>query len=60
LSRGQARSDDERSSVECREASSVDAATLRTICRLLHFELAGVVLLILCAALMARGIGTLA
>ena len=49
-----------RSSVRSGEAPSVDAATLRTIRRILHVELAGVVLLILCAALMARGIGTLA
>lgn len=30
---------------------------LRTIRRIIHWELAGVVLLVLCAALMARGVG---
>ena len=48
-----------RSSVKRGEAPNVDAATLRTIRRFLHIELAGIVLLILCAALMARGIGML-
>ena len=49
-----------RSSVKRGEAPNVDATTLRKIRTFLHFELVGVVLLILCAALMARGIGTLA
>jgi putative membrane protein len=35
----------------------VDAATLRFLRRLIHWELAGVLLILLCAALMARGIG---
>ena len=35
----------------------VDAATLRLLRRLIHWELAGVLLILLCAALMARGIG---
>jgi len=36
---------------------SVDAGTLRTLRRLIHAELAGVVLILLFAAMMARGIG---
>jgi putative membrane protein len=35
----------------------VDAAAVPAIRRLLHLELVGVVLILLCAALMARGIG---
>ncbi|MFL6564486.1 MAG: DUF2214 family protein, partial [Burkholderiales bacterium] len=35
----------------------VAPAKLRTIRRILHWELAGVVVILLCAALMARGIG---
>jgi len=34
----------------------VDAGTLRTLRRVLHIELAGVALLILMAAMMARGV----
>jgi putative membrane protein len=49
-----------RSSIRRGEAPAVDATTLRTIRRVLHLELAGIVLLLLCAALMARGIGTFA
>ena len=49
-----------RSSVKRGEAPNVDAATLSRMRTLIHFELAGIVLLILCAALMARGIGMLA
>ena len=36
---------------------AVDAANLRRLRRLIHWELAGVLLILLCAALMARGIG---
>ena len=39
------------------EAPQVDAATLRTLRRIIHFELAGMVVIIVCAVLMARGIG---
>jgi putative membrane protein len=35
----------------------IDAAAVPAIRRLLHLELVGVVLILLCAALMARGIG---
>ena len=38
-------------------APEVDARKLRRVRSLLHFELMGVVLILLCAALMARGIG---
>ena len=39
------------------EAPQVDPATLRTLRRIIHLELAGVAVIIVCAALMARGIG---
>ena len=48
-----------RPAVKQGQAPSVDAGTLRAIRAVIHLELAGVVLLILCAALMARGIGYL-
>jgi putative membrane protein len=35
----------------------IDAAAVPAIRRILHLELVGVVLILLCAALMARGIG---
>jgi putative membrane protein len=38
---------------------AVDLAALPRIRRILHLELAGVALILLCAALMARGIGFL-
>jgi putative membrane protein len=38
----------------------VDSRKLRTIRRLIHYELAAVLLLILCAAMMAKGVGQLA
>lgn len=41
------------------EALDVRPETVRSLRRLLHFELAGVVVLILCAAMMARGVGML-
>lgn len=49
-----------RSSVRRGEAPVVESATLNTIRTFLHIELAAVLLIILCAALMARGIGTFA
>lgn len=39
------------------QAPAVDAATLRRLRTIVHLELAGVVLILLFAALMARGIG---
>lgn len=38
---------------------AVAAASLRTVRMLVHVQLAGVVLILLCAALMARGVGVL-
>ena len=38
-------------------APTIEPATLRAIRRTIHWELAGIVIIILCAALMARGIG---
>jgi putative membrane protein len=40
-----------------KKSLNVDAAKLRTIRRIIHWELAAVVVILLCAALMARGIG---
>ena len=39
-------------------APAVEPATARRIRKLVHWELAGIAVLILCAALMARGIGS--
>jgi len=39
------------------EAPQVDAATLRALRRIIHFQLVGVAVIIVCAVLMARGIG---
>jgi uncharacterized membrane protein len=39
------------------KAPAVDAGTLRTLRTVLHVELTGVVVLILMAAMMARGVG---
>lgn len=43
--------------IRWRKSLDVDAAKLRTLRRLIHWELALVVGILLCAALMARGIG---
>lgn len=43
--------------IKWRKALDVDEAKLRTLRRLIHWELALVVGILLCAALMARGIG---
>jgi putative membrane protein len=48
-----------RPAVKQGSAPGVEPAKLRTIRRIIHWEIAGVVVLILCAALMARGIGVL-
>jgi putative membrane protein len=37
----------------------VTAASLRNIRRVVHFQLGGIVLILLCAAMMARGVGVL-
>jgi putative membrane protein len=39
------------------EAPAIDARSIRTIRRIIHLELAGAVLILLCAALMAKGLG---
>lgn len=39
-------------------APTIEAARMRRIRRLVHWELAGIAVLVLCAALMARGIGS--
>lgn len=39
------------------DAPAIDADSTRTIRRIIHFELAGAVLILLCAALMAKGLG---
>jgi putative membrane protein len=48
-----------RSALARNDMPIMDDAKLRVMRRILHWELAGVVLIILCAALMARGIGQL-
>lgn len=47
-----------RSALKRGQAPAVDAPKLRLIRSLIHWELAGVVLILLCAALMAKGIGS--
>jgi len=39
------------------QAPQVDAGTLRKLRMIVHLELAGIVLILLCAAAMARGVG---
>jgi len=46
-----------RKTVKAGQPPVVDAARLRSIRMLIHLELAGIVLILLCAALMAKGIG---
>ena len=46
-----------RSAIKQGQAPAVDPATLRTIRIVLHTELAGIAVLILMAAMMARGVG---
>ena len=48
-----------RKAIKSGEAPVVGEAKLRLVRRLIHFELAGVVLILLAAALMARGVGFL-
>lgn len=48
-----------RSAIKAGEAPSVDAITLQKLRKTIHAELAALALLILCAALMARGVGQL-
>ena len=46
-----------RSAIARGEAPAIDGESVRAIRRIVHFELAGVVLILLCAALMAKGLG---
>jgi putative membrane protein len=46
-----------RKSLRQNQAPAFDAAKLHTIRRIVHIELALLFVIILCAALMARGIG---
>src|SRR3546814_6192628 len=48
-----------RSAIKVGEAPTVDPGTLRQLRKTIHMELAALVLLILCATLMARGVGPL-
>ena len=48
-----------RGAVRAGRAPDVAAEELGKVRRLLHYELAGIVVILLCAALMARGLGTL-
>lgn len=47
-----------RSAVKQGQAPVVDARRMRRIRSLIHWELAGIVFILLCAALMAKGIGS--
>ncbi len=47
-----------RAALKAGRAPAVEPATLRRIRKLVHWELAAIAVLILCAALMARGIGS--
>jgi putative membrane protein len=47
-----------RADVKQGRVPMVDAARMRTVRMIIHAELAGIVLIILCAALMAKGIGS--
>jgi putative membrane protein len=46
-----------RNAIRAGQVPVVDASKLRRLRSVIHFELTGVVLILLCAALMARGIG---
>jgi len=46
-----------RTAIARGETPAIDADSTRTIRRIIHFELAGAVLILLCAALMAKGLG---
>jgi putative membrane protein len=48
-----------RKALKAGRAPALEPGPLRRIRRLVHWELAGIAVLILCAALMARGIGSL-
>ena len=43
--------------IRWRKSGSVPPGSLRLVRRIVHWELAGVVVIVLCAALMARGVG---
>ena len=49
-----------RTSVKQGQAPTVTDRKMRAIRSIIHWELAGVVLIVLCAALMAKGVGYLA
>ena len=46
-----------RNAIARGEAPAIDSESVRAIRRIVHLELAGVVLILLCAALMAKGLG---
>lgn len=46
-----------RSALKQNQLPQVDSATLVTIRRIIHIELAALVIIILCAAMMAKGVG---
>jgi putative membrane protein len=49
-----------RAALRVGQAPAVEARKLAAVRRVLHIELAGIVLILLCAALMARGVGIVA
>ena len=46
-----------RNAIARGEAPAIDGESIRAIRRMVHLELTGVVLILLCAALMAKGLG---
>lgn len=46
-----------RNAIARGEAPAIDSESVRAIRRIVHLELAGVILILLCAALMAKGLG---
>jgi putative membrane protein len=46
-----------RSAVRAGQVPSVSPEKIKTIRSIIHYEMAGIVLILLCAALMAKGIG---
>lgn len=46
-----------RTAIAQGEAPAIEAHSIRAIRRIIHLELAGAVLILLCAALMAKGLG---
>ena len=48
-----------RSAVKAGKVPTLEPARLRAVRSIIHLELVGIVIILLCAALMAKGIGTM-